>query len=136
MKKHGTYLRATKTLNARSAAVPNTFWKNKAATVTPEDSIWAYQKQRSDQSPQDNRQSMRGEWTHLGRRAEIRDIGKEIESSADTQSKGSGNHESPHRISDVVKNIISIRPPRVREEDFEGCCRILHIVVDTQSHHR
>ena len=107
-KKCVTYLSATKTLNARSTAVPNTFWKNKAATVTPEDSIWAYQKQRSDQSPRDTRQSMRGEWTHLGRRAEIRDIGKEIESSADTQSKGSSNLERPHRISDVVEHVIDV----------------------------
>ena len=40
------YLRATKTLNARSATVPNTFLKNKAATVTPEDSISAYHNSR------------------------------------------------------------------------------------------
>ena len=47
---HKTYLRATKTLSARSAAVPNTLLKSKAATVTPEDSISAYRRHPLDRS--------------------------------------------------------------------------------------
>ena len=47
---HKTYLRAMKTLSARSAAVPNTLVKNKAATVTPEDSISVYQRHQLDRS--------------------------------------------------------------------------------------
>ena len=62
---------------------------------------------------------------YLGRRAEIRNIGQEIERGAYTQSEGSGNLECPHRIFDVVEHVIDIRPTGICIEDFEGRCRIL-----------
>ena len=95
-----TYLRATKTLSARSAAVPNTLLKSKAATVTPEDSISAYRRHQLDTN-RDRRSP-----THLGCRAEICNIGKDIENGADTQSQGSSDLQRPHRIPDVVEHVI------------------------------
>ena len=46
--------------------------------------------------------------THLGRCAEIRDIGKEVESSTDSQSKRSRNLERPYWISDIIEHVIHV----------------------------
>ena len=121
------YLRATKALNARSAVVPNTFLKNIAATVTPEDSICAYHQQGSHQPSQQNKQI-----TSLWRRTEIRNVCKEIQNSADTQSEGSGDLECPHWILNVVEHVVGVRPASVYIQDLEGCCRILYCVVGTE----
>ena len=46
--------------------------------------------------------------THLGCSAEVGDVCKQVESGAYTQSEGSCDFESPHRISDIVEHIVDV----------------------------
>ena len=71
--------------------------------------------------------------THLGRRAEICDVGKNVERGTNAQTKGPSNHESPYRISDVVEHVVGARPASVCKQDFVSRRRVLYIVIGTRA---
>ena len=109
------HLRATKTDNARSATEPNTFLKNKAATVTPLASISSYSYLSVEWEVQTNK------WNScLASSSEVSNVRKHIQNRANTKAKGACYFKSPHGIADVVHHIVHIGPSRVSIQDFES----------------
>jgi len=114
------HLRATKTDNARSATEPNTFLKNKAATVTPLASISSYSYLSVEWEVQTNK------WNScLASSSEVSNVRKHIQNRANTKAKGACYFKSPHGIADVVHHIVHVRPTRVSIQDFEGSGSVL-----------
>lgn len=115
-----THLKATKTVRAFCACAPKTLRKNNEATVTPDFRISSL----VDALP--------GPFSKIASRVgrpdlrEVRDVGEQIEYSADTQTKGSSDFKGPNRILDIIQNVIDVRPAGVGVQDFERGCSVLN----------
>lgn len=109
-----TYLSATNTVSAFCAWGPKTLPKNREATVTPELMISSFVATLAH--PVSSNVSSHPQQHHSRK---VRDVGKEIKSSANAETERAGDLERPHGVLDVVQDIVDIRPPDVRVEDLE-----------------
>ena len=50
---------------------------------------------------------------------EVSYVRKEIQHSADTETKGASDLQRPNGVLDVIENVVHIRPPVVRVQYFE-----------------
>ena len=108
------HLRATMTDNARSATVPKTFPKKRAATVTPLLSISSY----SFKLVRSGFRQEKGN-SCLGCSREISNIRKQVQNRANTKAERASDFKCPHRITDIVHYVVHVRPSRVSIQDFE-----------------
>ena len=117
-------LNATKTDNARWACFPNTFLKNRDATVTP-DSMISSLVAALRGATVNALNSVREVAIHV---REVCNVGEEVENRGNAKSKRAGDPECSDGILDLVHDLVDGGPARVRAEDFEHDCGILGAV--------
>jgi hypothetical protein len=107
-------LSATNTDRALSAWTPNTFLKNKPATITPDNSISFLLAALENISTL----ALSKEGRKKRPIRKIRNISQEIQNSTNAKSKWPSNLECAYWIFDIIQNIIDTIPSSIGIENF------------------